>query len=87
MKSTKKLALMALAGAATTLLTTEDAFAGKKGHEKCYGVAKEGKNDCGNGEHSCAGHAKMDNDKTEWVYVPKGLCEKLAGGSLEAGKN
>lgn len=84
---TNKLALMALAAAATTVLATEDAMAGKKDKEKCYGVAKEGKNDCGNGDHSCAGQSKMDGDKTEWVYVPKGLCDKLAGGSTEMGSN
>jgi len=54
----------------------------KKGNEKCYGVAKAGKNDCGSadGSHACAGAAKKDNDPNEWVYVPKGLCDKLAGG-------
>ncbi|MFM7065245.1 MAG: DUF2282 domain-containing protein [Gammaproteobacteria bacterium] len=50
--------------------------------EKCYGVAKAGKNDCGNGAHSCAGHSgAKDRDPTEWVKVPAGLCAKLAGGS------
>ena len=51
--------------------------------EKCYGVVKAGKNDCANaaGTHSCAGQAAQDNDGGEWVYVPKGLCDKLAGGS------
>ena len=50
--------------------------------EKCYGVAKAEKNDCAakDGSHSCAHLAKRDNDPATWVYVPKGLCEKLAGG-------
>jgi uncharacterized membrane protein len=51
--------------------------------EKCYGVAKAGKNDCAAGSHSCAGHATKDNDPASFVAVPKGLCEKLAHGSLE----
>lgn len=53
--------------------------------EKCYGVVKAGKNDCGNASktHSCAGHASVDASGDEWVNVPKGLCDKLAGGSLE----
>ena len=84
MKTTSKLALMALAGAATTMLTVGEAEAGKKDKEKCYGVAKAGKNDCGARDHSCAGQSKVDNDPAEWVYVPKGLCEKLVGGSLES---
>jgi uncharacterized membrane protein len=54
--------------------------------EKCYGVAKAGKNDCGTGAHSCAGQAKADGDKKEWLKVPKGTCEKLVGGSLAAMK-
>jgi uncharacterized membrane protein len=56
-----------------------------KDKEKCYGVAKAGKNDCAANGHSCAGQSKVDNDPTEWKYVPKGECEKM-GGSLAAGK-
>ena len=52
--------------------------------EKCAGIAKAGKNDCGSldGKHGCAGHAKVDNDPNEWVYVPGGTCEKITGGSV-----
>ena len=56
-----------------------------KDKEKCYGVAKAGKNDCAANGHACAGQSKMDNDPTEWKYVPKGECEKM-GGSPKAGK-
>ena len=49
---------------------------------KCAGIAKKGKNDCGANGHSCAGHAKVDNDPNEWVYVPQGVCEKIAGGRI-----
>lgn len=49
--------------------------------EKCYGVAKAGKNDCAANGHSCAGQAKTDGHGKEWVQLPKGACEKLAGGS------
>ena len=50
--------------------------------EKCAGVAAKGKNDCGANDHSCAGHAKKDNDPNEWVYLPAGVCEKIAGGKV-----
>ena len=30
-----------------------------------------------------AGTSTADADPASWVYVPKGLCEKLTGGSLE----
>jgi len=51
--------------------------------EKCYGVVEAGHNDCANasGTHSCAGHASADADGGEWIAVPAGLCDKLAGGS------
>ena len=56
------------------------------GMVKCYGVAKAGKNDCAAGAHSCAGQATQDSDKASFVYVPQGVCEKLAGASLTSGK-
>lgn len=56
--------------------------------EKCAGIAKAGKNDCGalDGKHGCAGQAKIDNDDTEWVYVPAGTCAKITGGVVAATK-
>jgi uncharacterized membrane protein len=51
--------------------------------ERCYGIAKAGQNDCGTDKHSCVGLGKVDNDPTEWKYVPKGSCEKM-GGKLKA---
>ncbi len=50
--------------------------------EKCFGVAKAGKNDCAANGHSCAGQAKKDGDAKEWVHLPKGACEKIVGGSM-----
>lgn len=57
--------------------------ADKKEREKCYGIAKAGKNDCAAKDKSnaCAGQSKKDADPNVWVYVPAGLCEKLAGGT------
>ena len=52
--------------------------------EKCYGVAKAGKNDCAGPAHSCQALAKKDGDGKEWVKLPKGTCERLVGGSLTA---
>jgi uncharacterized membrane protein len=52
---------------------------GKPAAEKCYGVAKAGKNDCGTAKHTCAGKAKKDNVPDDWMYVPKGTCEKAGG--------
>lgn len=50
--------------------------------EKCAGIAKAGQNDCGalDGSHACSGQATQSNSDQEWVYVPKGQCEKITGG-------
>jgi uncharacterized membrane protein len=47
--------------------------------EKCAGVIKAGKNDCGTSNSSCHGSAKVDGDKEAWIEVPKGTCEKIVG--------
>jgi uncharacterized membrane protein len=57
---------------------------GKGDTEKCYGIARAGKNDCAANGHSCAGQAKADNDAKEWIKMPKGLCERITGGKLKA---
>lgn len=48
--------------------------------EKCAGIAKAGKNDCGSAANACAGTSKTDSDKTAWILVPKGTCAKIVGG-------
>lgn len=83
-KTTKALLSAAVIGsiaAAGVGLSTE-AEAAKKKKEKCYGVVKAGHNDCGSLDksHSCAAQAKTDADIKEWVYLPKGICERLVGG-------
>jgi uncharacterized membrane protein len=51
--------------------------------EKCYGVAKAGKNDCAGAAHACAGQSKPgDNMSKEFIKLPKGTCERIQGGSL-----
>ncbi|HSW53274.1 MAG TPA: DUF2282 domain-containing protein [Sulfuricaulis sp.] len=84
MKDSKSLLASAIAslvvlgiGAAAT-----PAFAAKEGFEKCAGVVKAGKNDCGTSKHGCAGQASKDSDKEEWVYVPTGTCDKIVGAKL-----
>lgn len=53
-----------------------------KDKEKCAGVVKAGKNDCGTSTHACAGQAKADGDANEWIALPKGLCERIVGGKV-----
>ena len=53
--------------------------------EKCYGIAKAGKNDCAStGNNSCAGTSKVNGDKKAWIYVPEGYCDRIVGGSKSA---
>lgn len=53
--------------------------------EKCYGVAKAGKNDCQTATSSCAGTSTSDRQVDAFIAVPKGTCGKIAGGTLTAG--
>ena len=54
--------------------------------EKCFGVAKAGKNDCQTATSSCAGTSKKDGQKDAWISVPTGTCAKIVGSSLTAAK-
>ncbi|HRP96080.1 MAG TPA: DUF2282 domain-containing protein [Rhodocyclaceae bacterium] len=68
--------------ALTLVAAGGQAFAAKGDVEKCAGIAKAGKNDCGTSKSSCAGTATIDNDPEAWLLVPKGTCEKIAGGMV-----
>lgn len=51
--------------------------------EKCYGIAKAGKNDCQTAVSACAGTSKKDNQADAWIYVPTGTCDRIVGSSLK----
>jgi len=77
---------LALAATVSTLLavgTLVSSPAMAAGKEKCYGVAAAGQNDCATKSSSCAGTSKVDNQGDAFIAVPKGLCDKIAGGNLE----
>jgi uncharacterized membrane protein len=87
MKTTQFLIASAVA-AALALPAAAGAQAGpapkpKFDAEKCYGVAKGGKNDCQTANSSCAGTSRRDGQKDAWIYVPSGACERLVGGSTQ----
>jgi uncharacterized membrane protein len=56
--------------------------------EKCYGIAKAGKNDCGSkaSGHSCAGQASKNGDANDFIALPAGTCDKIANGSTSPGQ-
>jgi uncharacterized membrane protein len=84
MNTTKTLAGGSLAAliAMSLSIAASTAVAAKDDTEKCAGVVKAGKNDCGTSKSACAGTSKVDRDPEAWVIVPKGTCERIAGGTL-----
>jgi uncharacterized membrane protein len=72
----------ALSLALAALAQTASAEAPSFKSEKCYGVAKAGKNDCQTSNTSCAGTSRKDGQGDAWIYVPAGTCDRLVGGSL-----
>ena len=50
--------------------------------EKCYGLAKAGKNDCQTPINSCAGTTKKDGEPHAFLLLPKGTCERITNGNL-----
>jgi uncharacterized membrane protein len=73
-------AFLILAAGNTTAADNKDTPA----MEKCYGVVKMGMNDCATATASCAGSSTKDNQKDAFLFMPKGLCQKLVGGSLKS---
>lgn len=75
-----------LSAAILTMLataTTQAVAAAQTSQEKCYGIVKAKMNDCGvKDKHGCAGVAPKDSMPEEWIFVPKGTCSKIVGGSL-----
>jgi len=69
--------LVMLGGAAANV-----AMAEKAGMEQCAGVIKAGKNDCATSTNACHGHVMQDANPEAWIYVPKGTCDKIAGGRV-----
>ena len=83
---TSKTAILAAAMGSLFMLSTAAFSAEDTNSEKCYGIAKSGKNDCAGGAHACAGQSTKDKSPKEFVALPKGTCERIVGGSLTPGK-
>ncbi len=74
-----KISYAALAAAAAIALTgNAAASAAAPATEKCYGVAKAGKNDCKAGAgSSCAGSSHVNYQGNAWKMVKAGTCTKI----------
>lgn len=74
----------AIAAVAAAGMSTGAVAADSPKMEKCYGVVKAGKNDCGiPGANSCAGQVNDAGNSKAWIFLPKGSCEKIVGASTE----
>jgi uncharacterized membrane protein len=73
----------AIAGLLAVSTSSNVLAAAPADQEKCYGISKAGMNDCASGVNSCSGSAVKDNQGDAWLFVPKGLCERITGGSLK----
>ncbi|EGJ34221.1 MULTISPECIES: DUF2282 domain-containing protein [Moorena] len=86
MKDIKKTVMVSAALTSVLALglgvASENALAGKEGMEKCAGIVKAGRNDCGTSKHDCSAQATVDSDPEEWIYVPEGTCDKIVGGTI-----
>ena len=83
-KMTKTFAISTAIAAGLIMAGTQSAIAGDGAKsEKCYGIAKAGKNDCAikSKGTSCAGSATSDGIADAFVLVPQGTCAKIVGGS------
>lgn len=78
----EKLIRSAFATLLTVGIATATSVANAAETEKCAGVIKAGKNDCGTSHSSCHGSIMVDNDKEAWIEVPKGTCERIAGAYI-----
>ena len=76
------LVALSLAGAQAVHAAGSKAPEIPAGWEPCAGVAKAGMNDCASKLHACAGLSKVDNEADSYVYMPKGLCERIAQGTV-----
>ena len=84
----RAVAVATIAASLTVVGATESQAKPKFRAEKCYGVAKAGKNDCAAGPGtSCAGTSTRHGQGNAWMFVPKGMCKKLVGGSLQPKKS
>ena len=77
-----KTAILAAAIGSLMVMAAPVFSADDQNTEKCYGVAKAGKNDCAGGAHACAGQGSKAASPAEFVKLPKGTCERLVGGLL-----
>lgn len=89
MKNKEKMMAVAMQAAlmlssSSVMLASKSVLAADDNMEKCYGIVKAGMNDCATATASCASSATKDAQPDAFLFVPKGSCDKIVGGSLKA---
>ena len=64
------------------MVVSGSALAANDGKEQCAGITKAGQNDCATSTNACHGHATADQTAEAWIYLPKGTCDRIAGGHV-----
>lgn len=84
MGNQRALIITAITGLLAFSITATAGSAYASDEEKCWGVAKAGRNACNTNKnkHTCAGHSQIASDSNDYIPLPKGSCEKI-GGKLE----
>ena len=84
MKQHDSIVRAAIAGvlALSSLAAVGTALAAEDGKEQCAGIVKAGQNDCATSTNACHGHATAESSAEAWIYLPKGTCERIAGGHI-----
>jgi uncharacterized membrane protein len=71
-------ATLAMAVAGSALAANTASAQAKPAMEKCYGIAKAGKNDCKAGAGTtCAATSKVDYQGNAWKLVKAGTCTSI----------
>ena len=65
------------------LTSTAQTLAAASGSlEQCGGIVKAGLNDCASNEHVCAGLNTDNGNESDWIWLPKGTCDKISAGTV-----
>lgn len=72
--------------ASSALLISGTALANNSSNVRCFGINAAHRNDCKTATGSCAGTATKARDPNAFVFLPKGTCHMIAGGTTKPTK-
>ena len=81
-KNTLKNTSLITSALSLILITTSSTAFAEQEKEQCAGIIKAGLSDCASVEHVCAGMNTDDGNETDWLWLPKGTCNKIIGAHI-----